>query len=231
MYQGEYSIQSHVRSFMYNVYGLMSAALLVTAGTAYYMAKTPGVFEAIYTHNWALILIVILQFALVIGLSAFLPRMSFGTALLLFFLFAISVGVSTASVIFFVYTEASIFTTFLITAGMFGVMSVYGYITRSDLTTAGNIAVMGLIGIIIAGLVNLFVRSTQFDLVISAIGVLIFTVLTAYDTQKLKMLAQNLSADRETVSKIAVIGALTLYLDFINLFLFLLRFMGKKREE
>lgn len=230
MYHGEYPIQANVRSFLYNVYGLMSAALVITAGTAYYVAQTPAIYSAILSNTWGLIALVIVQLGLVIALQALLQRISFATALLLFFLFAISIGLTT-SVIFLVYTDASIFKTFLITAGMFGIMSAYGYLTQTDLTTAGNIAFMGLIGLVIAGIVNIFVRSSQFDLVISGIGVLVFTVLTAYDTQKLKALAQHLFADRETVEKISVIGALTLYLDFINLFLFLLRFMGKKRDE
>lgn len=230
MFQGEYPVQASVRSFLYNVYGLMSAALLITAGTAYYVAQTPAIYTAILSHTWGLILICIAQFALIIALQALLQRISFATALLLFMLFAISIGLTT-SVIFLVYTDASIFKTFLITAGMFGIMSAYGYLTRADLTTAGNIAFMALIGLVIAGFVNIFLQSSQFDLVISAVGVLVFTVLTAYDTQKLKELAQHLFADQETVAKVSVVGALTLYLDFINLFLFLLRFMGKKRDE
>lgn len=230
MIYGEYPAQSNVKTFMYNVYSLMSTALFVTAGTAYFCAKSPEFINAIVNHSWALILIVVLQFGLFIVLNAFLQRMSFATALLLFFLFAISMGLTT-STIFLVYTEGSIFTTFLITAGMFGVMSVYGYLTRTDLTTVGNIAFMALVGLVIAGLVNMFLRSSQFDLVISAVGVLVFTVLTAYDTQKLKILASHLFADHETVAKVSVVGALTLYLDFLNLFLFLLRFMGKKRND
>ena len=226
----DYSVQSNVRSFLYNVYGLMAAALLITAGTAYYVAQTPAIYTAVLSHTWGLILIAVVQIGLVIAIQALLQRISFATAMLLFFLFAISMGVST-SVIFLVFEVASIFKTFLITAGMFGVMSIYGYLTRSDLTTAGNIAFMALIGLVIAGFVNIFVQSTQFDLVISGIGVLVFTVLTAYDTQKLKVLAQHLFADHETVAKVAIVGALTLYLDFINLFLFLLRFMGQKRQE
>jgi FtsH-binding integral membrane protein len=229
MYHGEYPVQASVRSFLYNVYGLMSAALVVTAGTAYYVSQTPAIYSALLSHTWGLILIFVAQIALVIALQSLLQRISFATALLLFMLFAISIGLTT-SVIFLIYTDASIFKTFLITAGMFGIMSAYGYLTRSDLTTAGNIAFMALIGLVIAGIVNIFLKSSQFDLVISAVGVLVFTVLTAYDTQKLKELAQHLFADRETVAKVSVIGALTLYLDFINLFLFLLRFMGKKRD-
>jgi len=230
MFHGEYPVQASVRSFLYNVYGLMSAALLITAGTAYYVSQTPAIYSAVLSHTWGLIVIFVAQIALVIALQALLQRISFATALLLFMLFAISIGLTT-SVIFLVYTDASIFKTFLITAGMFGIMSAYGYLTRSDLTTAGNIAFMALIGLVIAGIVNIFLKSSQFDLVISAVGVLVFTVLTAYDTQKLKQLAQHLFADRETVAKVSVIGALTLYLDFINLFMFLLRFMGKRRDE
>lgn len=230
MIYGEYPAQSNVKTFMYNVYSLMSTALLVTAGTAYYCAQSVGFREVLTTSAWPLILIVVAQFALVIVLTTLLSRMSFGMAMILFFLFAISIGLTT-STIFLIYTDASIFRTFLITAGMFGIMSLYGYLTRSDLTTAGNIAFMALIGLVIAGIVNIFLKSSQFDLVISAVGVLVFTVLTAYDTQKLKQMAQHLFADQETISKVSVLGALTLYLDFINLFLFLLRFTGNRRND
>lgn len=230
MFHSEYSYQTQVKTFMYNVYGLMSGALLTTAATAYACAHSQTFVNAILTSSMPLILIIVAQFALLIALNSLIKRISFGTAVLLFMLFAISIGLST-STIFLVYTEESIFMTFLVCAGMFGVMSVYGYVTRTDLSTAGNVAFMGLIGLIIASLINMFMQSTQFQLIISAVGVLIFTVLTAYDTQRLKMLASSLFADRETVAKISVIGALTLYLDFINLFLFLLQFMGKKRND
>ena len=114
---------------------------------------------------------------------------------------------------------------------MFGTMALYGYVTESDLTTIGNISLMALFGLILGLLINMFLRSPGFDFMLSAIGVIVFTLLTAYDTQKIKRMAQQLMADRETMGKIAILGALTLYLDFINLFLYLLRFMGRRREE
>ncbi len=230
MYYNEYPAQAQVKSFMYNVYGLMAGALGVTAITAYWCGHSEAFMQAITTSAWPLILIIVAQFGLLIALNAMLQRISLGAAFAMFLLFAVTIGLST-STIFLVYTQASIFKTFIVTAGMFGVMSFYGYVTRTDLTTIGNIALMALIGLIIASVVNMFVQSTQFELVISGIGVLLFTVLTAYDTQRLKALAQHLFADHETVAKVSIIGALTLYLDFINLFLFLLQFMGKRRND
>ena len=132
--------------------------------------------------------------------------------------------------IFLVYTQASIMQTFIVTAGMFGVMTIYGYLTHTDLTKLGNVMMMAVWGLIIALLVNLFFRNPMFDLLISAAGVLVFTALTAYDTQKIKQIGEHMMADDEMMSKVAVLGALTLYLDFVNLFLYLLRFMGRRRD-
>jgi len=134
------------------------------------------------------------------------------------------------SLIFLIYTEASIYITFIVTASMFGVMALYGYFTRSDLTTIGNISIMALFGLIVGFVVSIFLDSSWFDYVLSIIGVIVFTLLTAYNVQKIKRLAQQLMADRETMNKIAVLGAFALYLDFINLFLYMIRFMGKQKE-
>ncbi|MGB8366865.1 MAG: Bax inhibitor-1/YccA family protein [Candidatus Babeliales bacterium] len=225
----DYPITSRIHSFMYSVYAWMTCALLLSAFTAYYISATPTVFNWIYSNTFVLIIVVVAQIGLVIGLSLWLPRLSLLAALVMFFAYAGLLGV-TLSIIFKLYTTVSIFATFITAGGMFGAMALYGYMTRTDLTTVGNISVMILFGLIIALLVNLFLKSATVDLIISGIGVIIFSLLTAYDTQKLKKLAQRMLAEQETMQKVAVLGALMLYLDFINLFLFLLRFMGRQRE-
>jgi FtsH-binding integral membrane protein len=172
----------------------------------------------------------IAQLAMVISLGTMIMRISFATAVTLFMAYAISVG-ATLSMLLYVYTMASIATTFLTTAGMFGGMALYGYITKTDLTSAGSMARMVLWGLILSMLLNMWFKNPAFDLMISAIGVLVFCVLTAYDMQKIKHIGQELITDDETLAKVALICALTLYLDFINLFLFLLRFLGKRRQD
>lgn len=214
---------------MYRVYGWMSVALIITAAIAYYIASQPAIATAIYTKPALLIGIFIAQIALVVALSFFLMRLSVATALILFLIYAASVGVTT-SAIFLVYDIHSIYATFLVTSATFATMCLYGYFTRTDLTTLGNIAFMALIGLIIALLVNLFLHNQTLDLILSGFGVLIFTALTAYDSQKIKQIGYHMIADQESLQKVAIFGALTLYLDFINLFLFLLSFMGKRKD-
>jgi len=229
MFLNEYSYEQRISSFLAGVYGWMCCALVVTAGAAYYVASQEWLFAAIQQPG-VLIGLFIVQIGLVIGLSYFLNRLSFASALIMFLLYSASLGVTLSS-IFYIYTQMSIMITFLVTAGMFGVMSLYGYMTRSDLTTVGSISFMALIGLIIGMLVNMFLRSSSFDYILSGIGVIIFVLLIAYDTQKLKQFARPLIIDQESMAKITIIGSLMLYLDFINLFLFLLRFLGQKREE
>lgn len=230
MFSNGYEIDQKVSSFMAGVYGWMSCALALTAGTAYYIATTPSVFMYIYTHSIVIIGLMIFQVGLVIAISALINRMSFATALALFLVYAATLGITISS-IFFVYTQGSIFSTFLTTACTFGAMSLYGYMTKADLTSVGSMSMMVLIGLVIGMVVNMFLQSERFDYVLSGIGVVIFTLLTAYDTQKIKQIARPMLADHEMVGKVTVIGALTLYLDFVNLFLFLLRFMGQRRDQ
>jgi len=230
MYSRSYEDDRSIPSFMSGVYGWMSCALAITAGTAYYVASTPAVFTYIYTHSGMLLGLLFAQFALVIGIAFFINRISFATALVLFLVYAATLGITLSS-IFYVYTEISIITTFVTTAGMFGVMSLYGYVTKADLTSVGNMAFMALIGLVIGMLVNMFLKSEQFDYILSGIGVVIFVLLTASDTQKIKQLGRSMLVNQEMVGKVTLIGALTLYLDFINLFLFLLRFMGNRRDQ
>ena len=214
---------------MYRVYGWMSMALAMTAATAYYVAHQPQLLMAIFSSPAITVTLALLQFGLVIGLSMLLPRISFTTALVMFVAYAVVTGLFLSS-IFILYTYSSIYTTFLITGGMFGVMSLYGYFTKSDLTGLGNILFMALIGLIISTVVNIFVQSSGFETLLSAFGVIIFTLLTAYDVQRIKRIAIGMLANDTALSQIALFGALQLYLDFINLFLYLLRFMGRRRN-
>ncbi len=229
MYETEYTGQNRIVDFMYGVYGLMSGALAVTTITAYYVATIPHITTTLFASPLLMTFIFIGQIALVIGLSAMIHKLTLPMALAMFFVYAISVGVTT-SLIFQVYTMGSIVQTFAVAAGMFGVTSIYGYLTRADLSSLGNVMMMALWGIIIAILVNLWLQNPVIDLLLSAVGVIVFAALTAYDTQKIKQMGSQLMSDGQMASKVAVIGALTLYLDFINLFLFLLRFMGRRRS-
>ena len=173
--------------------------------------------------------LIIAELALVWYLSARIDRISFTTATLMFIIYSLLNGAMLSSV-FLLYTASSIASTFFITAGTFGVMCVYGYLTKRDLTSLGNLCLMAVIGLIIAGLVNLFLQSSLMSLIVSGIGVLVFVGLTAYDSQKIKrMLLQEGLEVNDSTRKIALLGSLTLYLDFINLFLYLLRFLGDRR--
>jgi FtsH-binding integral membrane protein len=213
---------------MYKVYGWMASALIVTGLTAYTVASTPRLYMAILTSRWILFGLMIAQFVCVITLATLLPRMNFATAFAFFIGYSVLTGLTVSS-IFLVYTTSSIATTFFVASGMFATMATYGYCTKSDLSTMGNFLFMALVGLLLSLVVNLFLQSPMFNLFISAAGVLIFTLLTAFDVQKIKMIAQSgvLGGQAE---KVALIGALILYLDFLNMFLFLLQFMGKRRE-
>jgi len=226
----EFSLEERISTFIYRVFGFMAVALAITAGTAYYVSTVPSLYTRLLDQPMTLFVILLVQILLVVVLSLFITKLPFIVAALIFLAYAVSLGY-TLSVIFLAYTQTSIFATFLTTATMFGAMALYGYFTKTDLSTIGNMATMALFGLIIGMLVNLWLRSSMFEYVMSAIGVVIFTLLTAYDVQKIKQLGQQLIAQREAMNKVAILGALTLYLDFINLFLFLLRFMGQKKEQ
>ena len=206
------------------VYAWMGAGLLVTALLAFVTISSPAIFTAVVGNRLVFYGLLIGELGLVVALSAAINRLSAGTATLMFLIYSALNGV-TFSIVFRVYTAESIGSTFLITAGMFGAMSIYGSTTKKDLTSWGSFLFMGLIGIVIASIVNIFVGSSAVAWVVSAIGVIVFTGLTAYDTWKIKEMAATGAGGR----KPAIIGALTLYLDFINLFLMLLRFTGRER--
>jgi len=206
------------------VYAWMGAGLAITAIMAMVTLSSPLLVNAIAGNRLLFFGLMIGELALVFTLSGAINRLSPGVATLIFIAYSALNGV-TLSVLALVYTANSIASTFVITAGMFGTMSLYGYMTRRDLTSWGSFLFMGLIGVVIASIVNIFVASSAVSWVISAIGVIVFTGLTAYDTWKIKEMAAQGTEGR----KPAILGALTLYLDFINLFLMLLRFTGNRR--
>ncbi len=212
---------------MRQVYLRMFIALLATAVTAFYVASTPAVTNFIFSNSIVFWVMIIAEFGLVIGLSAALEKISATTANLMLLLYAILNGAMLSS-IFFIYELGSIAYTFFITSGVFLAMSIYGFVTKKDLNTFGSYCVMALFGLIIASLVNFFVHSSTLEWIVSFIGVGIFMGLTAWDTQKIKNAA--FSIEPSGIGKLAVIGALSLYLDFINMFLYLLRFFGNSRD-
>lgn len=216
-------------SFISKVYLWMALGLMVSAGGSLWILSTPALLKAIFTNNMLLIGLMVVEVGMVIWLSAAIRTMGAGLAKALFIGYSFLNGVTLAS-IFLVYTGASIVQTFLITAGTFFFFALYGATTKKDLTTVGNLAFMGLIGFLLASLVNSFLKSTALMWVTTFIGIAVFLGLIAYDTQKLKALhaAGFESADME--KKIAIMGALTLYLDFINLFILLLRIFGRRRD-
>ncbi|HBB07717.1 MAG TPA: hypothetical protein DCZ73_08150 [Bacteroides sp.] len=217
-------------SLFRQVYLWMAMALAITGMMALLVAGSPTMLSLIFSSKLTFFALIIAEIALVWYLSARIERLSFTTATLMFIVYSLLNGAMLSS-IFILYTATSIASTFFVTAGTFGVMCVYGYLTKRDLTSIGNICLMAVIGLIIAGLVNLFLQSSVMSLIISGIGVLVFVGLTAYDSQKIKqLLLQEGMEVNDSTKKIALLGSLTLYLDFINLFLYLLRFLGDRRN-
>jgi uncharacterized protein len=216
-----------VGAFLSKVYGWMFVGLLVTAGVAFAVASSQTLIETLVLNRILIWVILFAQLGLVFYLSARVDRVAPATAAGLFLVYSALVGV-TSSIILLVYTATSIASTFIITAGMFGAMAVFGTVTKRSLAGWGQFLFMGLIGLILAMIVGIFWQNNALQFVISIVGVLIFTGLTAYDAQRLKQMAVALPDGR--VGSYAVVGALSLYLDFINLFFFLLRFMGNRRN-
>ncbi len=220
---------SDVGSFFRSVYGWMTVGLGLTAVVALFTVSTPTLMQMIFGNKLVFYGLIIAEVGLVITLSAAIRRLSATVATLMFCFYAALSGLTFAS-IFVVYTQSSIASTFFVTAGTFGAMSLYGLLTKKDLSSWGSFLFMGLIGVVIASIVNIFLQSPAMTWVVSCAGVLVFTGLTAYDTHSLKVLAQNGFAHGEERKKLAIIGALKLYLDFINLFLMLLRLLGGNRD-
>lgn len=215
-------------SFFPKVYGWMTAGLALTALAALFTLSSQGLLQLVFGNRLVFYGLILGELGLVIALSAAINRISATVATLMFLVYSALNGITFAG-IFLVYTQSSIASTFMVTAGTFAAMSLYGSVTRRDLTGWGSFLFMGLIGIVIASVVNIFLHSEMITWIVSYLGVFIFVGLTAYDTQKLKRIGEAGFADEESRRKAAILGALTLYLDFINLFLMLLRIMGNRR--
>ncbi len=216
--------------FLRGVYLWMCIGLLITGYIAHLVASSPALLNLFLGNQVLFIGLIIGELVLVVTISGAIHRLSATMATALFVLYSSLNGITLSS-IFLIYTQASIVKTFLICSSMFGAMSIYGFTTSKDLTSWGSFLFMGLIGVIIASIINIFFPSTQFEFAISIMGIIVFVGLTAYDTQKLKIMGQDAPLDRKgTLQKGTILGALTLYLDFINLFLLLLRFFGQSRD-
>ncbi|MFA6263470.1 MAG: Bax inhibitor-1/YccA family protein [Candidatus Babeliales bacterium] len=222
-----FSRATTMNSFMCKVYGWMGGAFALTAGAAYGVYQHAPLFNFIM-QKYVFFGLIIAELVLVWRLSARIHKMSFRLAAAAYVAYALLTGV-TLSVIFAVYQLPSIVSILLVSVAMFIGMALYGYYTKADLTTIGNVLLMGLFGIVIAGIVNVFFHNATVDFVCAALGVMIFTGLIAYDTQKLKDLGGKMVERGQPINKIALMGALELYLDFVNLFLDLLRLFGKKK--
>ncbi len=222
------TIDAGLRAHMNKVYGLMSVGMAITGGVAWAVGTNDALLAAIFSTplKWV---VMFLPLIMVFAFGALLPRLSVAAAQLFFYVYAAAMGLS-LSFIFAVYTGTSIATTFFVTAIAFAGLSLYGYTTKKDLSGMGTFLMMGLIGLIVASIVNIFLASSALAFAVSVIGVLIFAGLTAYDTQNIKntYLQHAQMGDQEWLGKAAIMGALSLYLDFINMFMFLLNFMGNR---
>ena len=223
--ENEATLQRYVAGVMRKVFGKMALGLLLTALTSYLVLSSTTVMSLFAASSLTYLLLFAAELGLVIYLSARIDKLSTTTAAILFYAYSILNGI-VLSPIFLIYTGSSIATTFAITAGTFGAMAIFGYVTRQDLSKIGSFLYMALLGLIVCIVVNLFMHNTMMDLLISCAGVLIFVGLTAWDTQSIKRMCAE--ADPSMTGKVATMGALTLYLDFINLFIYLLRIFGSR---
>lgn len=228
-FSASYSSSNAITTLFKSVYLQMAAALAITGLTAWFVASNPSIFFSIFGNGFGVWGLLIAQIVLVIWLSARIWKMSMGTATILFILYSVLTGVS-LSVIFLAYTRASIAAAFFTTAGTFLAMSLIGYFTKIDLSKLGSVLYMLLIGLVIATVVNLFMRSEGLYWFLTYAGVGIFTGLMAYDTFKLRQLFTQYGQVDEMGQKMALMGAFSLYLDFINLFIYLLRIFGSSRD-
>jgi FtsH-binding integral membrane protein len=211
-----------------SVYNWMTLGLFISGLTAYWVTASPAMQQMIFGNSITVWVLFLAELGLVFTLSGAIQRLSSGTAATLFLVFSFINGLTLSS-IFLIYTMSSIASTFFITAITFGVVSLYGYVTKADLTSLGKYLFMALIGLIIASVVNIFMHSSTLNWIVSFAGIIIFTGLTAWDTQKIKRLGeQMIDRESENFKKLAILGSLTLYLDFVNLFLFMLNFMGRR---
>lgn len=224
---------SNVKTFMANVFSWMFLALIITSVAAWWFANDLSLLRLLITEEGKMSIlgwvVMLAPIGFVLLMSFAFNKLAYTTLIILFLTYAALVGIS-LSFVLLAYTLSSVFLTFAITAGMFGTMAVVGYTTKTDLTSFGKILMMALVGVIIATVVNMFMHSSALNYIISYVGVAVFTGLTAYDVQKLKMIGQGTTYGEENTKKLSVMGALTLYLDFINLFLMLLRLFGDRRN-
>lgn len=230
-YEKDYGYKSStqiVQATMSKVYAWMTLALAVSAIAAFYTASSETLIRFIYGTRWGIWALLIAEIALVVYLSARLNKISFATGAVVFGIYSLLNGVTLSSILL-AYSAGTVYTAFLSTALTFGVMSLIGYTTKKDLTSIGSFLMMALVGLIIASLVNIFLRNSMMDTIITYLGLFIFIGLTAYDTQKIKQAISMQGQWSIDVRKIALIGALTLYLDFINLFLYIVRLLGDRR--
>ena len=225
----ELEVSAAFPALMRKVYLWMALALAITGMTAYIVATNASLLTMIYSSSAVMWGLIIAELAIVFGVSAAINKLSLPVATMLFVLYSVINGALFSS-IFLVYTMSSIATVFFITAVTFGAMSLYGYTTKTDLTSWGKLLMMAVLGLIIATVVNLFMKSSGLQMIISYVGVLVFVGLTAYDTQKIKQMCLQAPDAGETMQKYALLGALSLYLDFINLFIYLLRIFGGRRD-
>lgn len=217
------------RSFVANVFSYMTLALVITGVAAYWFAASGNLLALLQGSSLLLWGVMLAPIGMVLIMSFAFNRLSFSALMGLFLAYSLVNGIS-LSVIFLIYSSAAISKVFFITAGLFATMAVVGYTTKTDLTKLGSILMMAVLGIVIASVVNYFMESAAFDYLISCVGVLVFTGLVAYDTQKVKRIGAGVEYGTATAGKLALMGALSLYLDFINLFLFLLRVFGGRRD-
>ena len=223
--ENELTLRRYVAGVMRRVYGKMTMGLLVTAITSFLMLSSQTVMNVFMGYPIIFFGAIIMELVLVFILSARIEKLNSGTAAVLFYLYSVMNGI-TLTPIFMYYTSTSIATTFALTAGTFGAMTIFGYVTRQDLSKLGSFLIMTLFGLILCLVVNMFLHNTMMDLLISCAGILIFVGLTAWDTQAIKRMAAE--ADPTMMNKVATWGALSLYLDFINLFIYLLRIFGSR---
>ncbi len=218
-------------SYINNIYGWMSCGLLLTSFTSWYTTKIPFLLEMIFFNKLFLFTLLITQLIVVFMLSNMINRLSANLAITLFMLYSILTGLSISS-IFLMYTYTSITTTFLTTSIMFGIMSIWGYNTKQDLTKIGNLSLMCLLGIIISTIINIILQNSYLVWITSYLGILSFSILVAWDTQKLKEIGNYINSEHdEQFRKYSILGALILYLDFINLYLLILKLIGVKLNE
>lgn len=220
---------SVIQPYISQVFGWMSCGLLLTAFVAWYSAQTPAILQLLFSNQITFFGLILAQLSLVFILSGMVTKLSGSLATTLFMLYSTLTGLTLSS-IFILYTSSSIASTFVVTSGMFGIMTVYGYTTKRDLSSLGNLLFMALIGIMLASVMNIWLKNTALMWIVTYLGVIVFVALTAYDIQKLKSIGASLSInDQDTFRKYSIIGALTLYLDFINLFLMMIRIFGNRR--